>query len=731
MSVNQKEYIIVAFGRIRDETSIMELVMIAKSTDSKLAALSLYYLTPLYPNFILPLTAQEAIYFINGLRDIANNAALLPIKTEAVHSLAKMQFEDMDTVNVLIDIAKNSQDAGVRRETTNYIGAIGANYVKKRTEVVNGLIDLLDNSPYPEVRLSAIEGLGRINDPIVVPALIKALDDAEPDVRTSAIKALTDMGPLAVPDIVQSLNNYGFPGTSPHRNILIKMGLPAVPELVKTLRNIHHNVKLVIEDILDHMLPSLGLYIETHQFNEIQLNILSDYLKNTESINQKRIYVYTDRLWKNADDINTGRRTIEDIIKEADKGYLDFEKKAIYNKPIDDYTYYVSLLSGIKFKEDITDLATKFGVNTEGRLYEDIIRDIDSKVTTLPINEHIGKFDFSTEDVELKLPEAFEDNLKNIIKDSVELKSELTIDSIKKEIDGINEKADAFDETFLREKNVPQSLIATAKSRNDATDIKKYIYKRLEISQEKVNLILSKVFEKIDKDEGITLSKNYLEGSLTVENKNLFFTKLSEADTTLEDIMKDMGISELTDNIKSKESWKVITDIKQKITETMDREIKTSKTVEMLFQKKNILDLYQGKFAGTCFGACPYDMARDYLINGKIVDKGEWKGGLLLAVQNNKLIIIGIDPSEKLVASLSEAKKFELVDKLMSEVFTFAEKNNFELLITIEAGGLSNREGIEEYVLQKYSSGQVVPLQRMTFHPTYNYVVDSAYRAKK
>jgi HEAT repeat protein len=60
-------------------------------------------------------------------------------------------------------------------------------------DVTSPLIELLSDSQ-PDLRMHAALALGKVGDPVAVPALIAALDDEEPNVRFHAIEALGDIG---------------------------------------------------------------------------------------------------------------------------------------------------------------------------------------------------------------------------------------------------------------------------------------------------------------------------------------------------------------------------------------------------------------------------------------------------------------------------------------------------------------------------------------------------------
>lgn len=61
----------------------------------------------------------------------------------------------------------------------------------------------------PHVRLEAARALGRLRDPGSVPALVAAMGDEQVAVRWAAAKALSQIGPPAVPALIETLRGSG------------------------------------------------------------------------------------------------------------------------------------------------------------------------------------------------------------------------------------------------------------------------------------------------------------------------------------------------------------------------------------------------------------------------------------------------------------------------------------------------------------------------------------------
>ena len=133
--------------------------------------------------------------------------------------------------------------------------------------------------------------------------------------------------------------------------------------------------------------------------------------------------------------------------------------------------------------------------------------------------------------------------------------------------------------------------------------------------------------------------------------------------------MTSLGLKELYPKVRSSNEWAVFKDIKTNIKQFSEKQTASESTIELVFKQKNLLDLFQGKFSGTCFGDHPYDMARKEVFVVKILEDGDLAGSVLFAIQGNNLVMLGFDPSESLVSSIDPAKKHEFVDSVMEKIY--------------------------------------------------------------
>jgi len=100
---------------------------------------------------------------------------------------------------------------------------------------------LCDNNP--KIRSAACTALGQIGDNTAVPKLIKCLNDNAIYVRIAACTALGQIGdPSAVPALIACLDQQDVSEAA--ANALVQIGKPAVPALIETLTNPSERVRI-------------------------------------------------------------------------------------------------------------------------------------------------------------------------------------------------------------------------------------------------------------------------------------------------------------------------------------------------------------------------------------------------------------------------------------------------------------------------------------------------------
>lgn len=532
----------------------------------------------------------------------------------------------------------------------------------------------------------------------------------------------------------------------------------------KMISEVFNNYSLVEEQILLPAEDFKKLSLSSEPKKEVlrykeRLQAIINFMDTLDlgKVNNYRFPFYIKMILENEEEINKlskekKQQLIKRIIAQADKDFLDFQKQVFYNNKVDDnyYAMYLGLLMQLagkdNFNENIRDILDKLKISSKGKTREQIIQEIDIILETVDVKPSVKSFSFESEIVEIKLPEDLYNPLREMIRSVMEIKdiSEI-IKGLQKRVKQIEDDIKKSNKDSLIKLGVPAGLINSNIKDKDLR-INEFIFKnKFELSPEELNALIQLAFLKTG-NENLNLINNFAaEKELSVEDMNTLLTVLSELEGSekeesqdeerevqrgLIDALKDVDVEMLLGSVKKSDKWQLITRLKQAKIENKNLQNKVSKNIEVVFAQKNILDLFQGRFSGTCFGDCPYDMARPQILVAKILDDKKLAGGILFYVLDNKLIMIGFDPSEALVGSLSSEKKNELIDYLMKSVHGFAKENNFELYITNEAGGLSNRAGFEEYIINNYrttaseqvkdKTGRKVKLQ---FHPNYEYEV--------
>jgi len=595
-------------------------------------------------------------------------------------------------VPALIELLKDHEKGSMASHTLRRIGE----------PAVPALIELLKD-PDAIVRLRAVVVLGDVEDSRAINPLIELFKDPDGDVRLSAVNSLGEI-----------------------------KDVKAIPALISIAMQ-----DLLLKGAAFDSLNIINPALREINYDETNLKIINEYFtKEKEVISPTRVYNYIEQLAENAKKLDSisddGKRwqAIKKITADVDVKYKKFTDAAFRNEKVDDYSFYVGTLGRFdeELKDNLDNVAEEMKISTEGKTIADLMKEIDSKLKTVDIKQqYVVSFDFKKRNVELKLPADYETALKDNIKAALDVRGlgDEQIQSIKNKITEISSKVDNFDTEYLAKNNVNPKLIELAKTDPARKEnIKAQLYKHFELSQDEINSILLKTFERSD----INLIKKYSGEILTKEEKNLFIQKFSEMEISLNDELETLGLGQINDNIKSSDQWSVIKDLKKNMLTISEKEIKSTSKIEIVFKKKSVIDLGYGGFSGTCFE--PVDVLGEKVMVTKILENGELAGSVLFAIQKDKLIMLGFDPSESLVASLDPAKKNEFIDNVMDRIYNFADKNNFKLMITTQAGGLSNR-GFQDYIMKKYATSNKINVDPMTYQPDYKYKVTYAFEAKE
>ncbi len=105
-------------------------------------------------------------------------------------ALALGKLKDPRAIPFLVNLFYDS-NAAIRNAAADALADIGKPAFEPLTAALN--------DPKTSARLAAIRSLSKIKDPCVIPPLVGKLEDAFPEMRSSAAAALGEIGPLALP----------------------------------------------------------------------------------------------------------------------------------------------------------------------------------------------------------------------------------------------------------------------------------------------------------------------------------------------------------------------------------------------------------------------------------------------------------------------------------------------------------------------------------------------------
>jgi len=208
----------------------------------------------------------------------------------------------------------------------NAAGALGS-IREKAQKAIPELISLAKNDPYSEVRVSAVDVLGKINptNTQVLTTLNEALKDRSWRVRRSAADAFAEIGvgsKIAVPNLVEAMNNNNYTLRSSAAKTLGLLGpeaKDAIPYLTKALINNDNTfaqgqAALAIGNIITddpetinkliNTLDNPDPYVRTQAFESIKkvVNSLTNKIWSEPKVNsselQRLIKYYEDALLK-------------------------------------------------------------------------------------------------------------------------------------------------------------------------------------------------------------------------------------------------------------------------------------------------------------------------------------------------------------------------------------------------------------------------------------------------
>lgn len=147
----------------------------------------------------VPIAAAEELGRLGDPRAVAPLVAALHDREEYIREAAAEALGNLGTsaVGTLIE-ALRDPDTTVRGAAIRALGHVGP-------PALPALADTL-REPSRFIREAAAEALGHIRDERTVPVLIHALSDWDDNVRDKAARALVHVGKVAVPGLLQALN---------------------------------------------------------------------------------------------------------------------------------------------------------------------------------------------------------------------------------------------------------------------------------------------------------------------------------------------------------------------------------------------------------------------------------------------------------------------------------------------------------------------------------------------
>ena len=197
---------------------------------------------------------------IQMLISLLKGGHALFICTAAAEALGKIG--DPSTVDALLAafIGKNPQEKGMFCYSDLQQAALNA-LVQIGKPAVSQLIDVLQSKEYNFViRAAAATAIGKIGDPLEMPALVNALSDGEHDVPEAAAEALVLFGKPAIP-LFDELVKY--PYTDAYRHAAVAYGKldiqSALPILTRHLEHGGRGVRLNTANALGNIGSPLAI----------------------------------------------------------------------------------------------------------------------------------------------------------------------------------------------------------------------------------------------------------------------------------------------------------------------------------------------------------------------------------------------------------------------------------------------------------------------------------------
>jgi hypothetical protein len=202
------------------------------------------------------------------------------------------------------------------------------------------------------------------------------------------------------------------------------------------------------------------------------------------------------------------------------------------------------------------------------------------------------------------------------------------------------------------------------------------------------------------------------EGSLSSDETNRFFTLLREFDEFLGDYLVEKRLSALEPKVRASEACKAISTAVTNI-QSKEAEIeKNTRELRLVFSPNyRMFDAMFPHYAGECLSV--QSLAKKHVVTATLFQNGEIAGGVLMLMKRvngrKSLVVIGIDPSVKVVSGIGKEAAMDICDWMMKEVHDYGKANGYGLYITRNIGGITNRYELRRS-MGRYFGWGVFPL---------------------
>ncbi len=436
---------------------------------------------------------------------------------------------------------------------------------------------------------------------------------------------------------------------------------------------------------------------------------------------------------------NNPNRNLSEIIKE-EVNKRDLSIFEDYNADDKELIFESIFINNNDLKELVKELSENIDV-TDFVKIDEIIKekyspDVEPEKLSFNMNLSESELKLSPEN-ETQLVKLLTDNRVNI-RSIEEIKQIITNNTVFNFIKDLNTQNINELIPKLRELNVPEKLIDIVLNNKLSKEVslqsvQNYLLRNnLKIESNIIQDIFRIVFENADLRESINSFER-----ISIKEKNEFYYKLKEIMTidndgilrdTLKQIFSDDNTVKLMEFLMSKSNIFTRTNEILGKLEQIEKTINANNSeISLVWGKKRLPHLTLGKIGGTCFGDHLTILLPKYIAPASIIVNNSVIGNVLFykPEESNTLVMIGFDPSIELISKLSIAKQEEFVNNMMNLIKSYAKRNKYELYVSADAGGLTNREELLPYLEEHYDKTKNIEITPITIHPDQEYKIKS------